>query len=109
MADCSPVLKRRPRLRSRLSSVSPRYSAAASWNSATRCILTWELDWVALGIGFVIAAVVGILSIKLVSWLVKKDRYKIFGVYTAVLGAACVAAGLWEHISGNTLHSLLMG
>lgn len=68
-----------------------------------------ELDWVALGIGFVIAAVVGILSIKLVSWLVKKDRYKIFGVYTAVLGAACVVAGLWEHISGNTLHSLLMG
>ena len=68
-----------------------------------------ELDWVALGIGFVIAAVVGILSIKLVSWLVKKDRYKIFGVYTAVLGAVCVAAGLWEHISGNTLHSLLMG
>ena len=68
-----------------------------------------ELDWVALGIGFVIAAVVGILSIKLVSWLVKKDRYKIFGVYTAVLGAACVAAGLWEHICGNTLHSLIMG
>ena len=68
-----------------------------------------ELDWVALGIGFVIAAVVGILSIKLVSWLVKKDRYNIFGVYTAVLGAACVAAVLWEHISGNTLHSLLMG
>lgn len=68
-----------------------------------------ELDWVALGIGFVIAAVVGILSIKLVSWLVKKDRYKIFGVYTAVLGAACVAAGLWEHISGNMLHSLIMG
>lgn len=68
-----------------------------------------ELDWVALGIGFVIAAVVGILSIKLVSWLVKKDRYKIFGVYTAVLGAVCVAAGLWEPISGNTLHSLLMG
>ena len=68
-----------------------------------------ELDWVALGIGFVIAAVVGILSIKLVSWLVKKDRYKIFGVYTAVLGAVCVAAGLWEHISGNTLQSLIMG
>ena len=68
-----------------------------------------ELDWVALGIGFVIAAVVGILSIKLVSWLVKKDRYKIFGVYTADLGAVCVEAGLWEHISGNTLHSLIMG
>lgn len=68
-----------------------------------------ELDWVSMGIGFVIAAFVGILSIKLVSWLVKKDRYKIFGVYTAVLGAACVAAGLWEHITGNTLASLFVG
>ena len=68
-----------------------------------------ELDWVSLGIGFVIAAFGGILSSKLVSWLVKKDRYKIFGVYTAVLGAACVAAGLWEHITGNTLASLFVG
>ncbi len=68
-----------------------------------------ELDWVSLGIGFVIAAVVGILSIKLVNWLVKKDRFKIFGIYTAVIGAACVAAGLWEHLTGNTLHVLIMG
>lgn len=68
-----------------------------------------ELDWVMLGIGFVIAAVVGILSIKLVSWLVKKDRYKIFGIYTAVLGAACIAAGLWEHITGGSLAALIAG
>ena len=68
-----------------------------------------ELDWVSLGIGFVIAAVVGILSIKLVNWLVKKDRFKVFGIYTAVIGAACVAAGLWEHLTGNTLHALIMG
>lgn len=68
-----------------------------------------ELDWVALGIGFVIAAVVGILSIKLVSWLVRKDRYKIFGIYTAVLGAACVVAGMWEHLTGNSLAALITG
>lgn len=68
-----------------------------------------QLDWVVLGVGFVIAAVVGVLSIKLVSWLVKKDRYRIFGVYTAVLGLVCVGAGLWEHITGNTLSSLFMG
>ena len=68
-----------------------------------------QLDWAMLGLGFVISAVVGILSIKLVSWLVKKDRYKIFGVYTAVIGVACVAAGLWEHITGNTLASLFVG
>lgn len=68
-----------------------------------------QLDWAMLGLGFVISAVVGILSIKLVSWLVKKDRYKIFGIYTAVLGVTCVAAGLWEHITGNTLAALIAG
>lgn len=68
-----------------------------------------QLDWAMLGLGFVISAVVGIFSIKLVSWLVRKDRYKIFGIYTAVLGAACVAAGLWEHITGNTLAALIAG
>lgn len=66
-----------------------------------------EIDWVALGIGFVVSAVVGFLAIKLVSWLIKKDRFKIFGVYTLILGIACVAAGTWEHITGNTLMSLI--
>ncbi len=66
-----------------------------------------ELDWAALGLGFVISAVVGFLSIKLVSWLLKKDRFKIFGVYTAIIGALCLAGGLWEHISGNSLGELL--
>ena len=68
-----------------------------------------KLDWLMLGLGFVISAVVGILSIKLVSWLVKRDRYKIFGIYTAVLGVLCVVAGMWEHITGNTLMSLITG
>lgn len=68
-----------------------------------------ELDWLMLGLGFIISAVVGILSIKLVSWLVKRDRYKIFGIYTAVLGVLCVAAGTWEHVTGNTIMSLITG
>lgn len=68
-----------------------------------------ELDWLMLGLGFIISAVVGILSIKLVSWLVKRDRYKIFGIYTAVLGVLCVAVGMWEHITGNTIMSLITG
>lgn len=66
-----------------------------------------QLDWVALGIGFAVSAVVGFLAIKLVSWLIKKDRFKIFGVYTLILGVACVAAGMWEHLTGNSLFSLL--
>ncbi len=66
-----------------------------------------QLDWVALGLGFVIAAVVGFLAIKLVAWLIKKDRFKIFGVYTLILGVACVAAGVWEHVTGNSIFMLL--
>lgn len=66
-----------------------------------------ELDWVALGLGFVISAAVGFAAIKLVSWLLKKNRFKIFGVYTLVIGLLCVGFGLWEHISGETLFSLL--
>lgn len=65
-----------------------------------------ELDWAALGIGFVISAVMGFAAIKLVSWLLKKDRFVIFGVYTAIIGVLCTAGGLWEHITGNTLMSL---
>lgn len=66
-----------------------------------------QLDWLALGIGFVISAVVGFLAIKLVSWLLKKNRFKIFGIYTLVLGLACVVGGLWEHFTGNTIAGLL--
>ena len=65
-----------------------------------------ELDWIALGIGFVVSAVVGFLAIKLVKWLLEKDRFKIFGVYTAILGVLCVLGGVWENISGETLYSL---
>lgn len=65
-----------------------------------------EFDWIALGIGFVVSAAVGFLAIKLVKWLLDKDRFKIFGVYTAILGVLCVLGGVWENISGETLASL---
>lgn len=68
-----------------------------------------ELDWAMLALGFVIAAVVGIAAIKLVEWLIKKDRFIVFGIYTAVIGALCVAGGLWEHTTGNTLAQLFIG
>ena len=65
-----------------------------------------QLDWLVLGVGFFIAAVVGFLAIKLVKWLLEKDRFKIFGIYTAIIGAACIAGGIWENVTGNTLASL---
>ena len=66
-----------------------------------------QLDWVALGIGFVVSAAVGFLAIKLVKWLINNDKFKVFGVYTALLGALCVAGGVWEYISGESIASLL--
>ena len=66
-----------------------------------------QLDWIALGIGFVISAVVGFLAIKLVKWLLNKDRFKIFGAYTLILGILCVAGGMWEHLTGSSLAKLL--
>ncbi len=62
-----------------------------------------QLDWVALGIGFVVSAAVGFLAIKLVKWLLDKDRFVIFGVYTLIIGIACVIGGSWEHITGGSL------
>lgn len=65
-----------------------------------------ELDWTALGIGFAVSAVVGFLAIKLVKWLLEKDRFKIFGIYTALIGVLCVLGGVWENVTGGTLASL---
>ncbi|MCH5323700.1 MAG: undecaprenyl-diphosphate phosphatase [Eubacterium sp.] len=60
-----------------------------------------QLDWLALGIGFVVAAVVGILAIFLVKLLIKKDLFRIFGIYTALLGLGCVGIGIYELATGT--------
>lgn len=68
-----------------------------------------QLDWVALGIGFVVAAVVGFLAIKLVKWLLESDRFMIFGVYTLIIGTLCILGGSWEHLTGGSLAELFSG
>lgn len=62
-----------------------------------------QLDWIQLGVGFVVAAVVGLLAIALVKWLLKKDRFKIFGFYTAILGVVCIGVGAYELATGTHL------
>lgn len=54
-------------------------------------------------IGFVVAAIVGICAIKMVNWLVKSDKFKIFGVYTCILGLIVTAIGIFEHCSGMNI------
>lgn len=52
-------------------------------------------------IGFVVAAVVGVLAIKMVKWLIKTDKFKIFAYYTAILGIAVIAVSIYELVSGQ--------
>ena len=62
-----------------------------------------ELDYPILAIGFIVSAVVGILSIKLVRLVTKKDKFKYFGIYLLLLGLACAGAGIYETVTGNPI------
>ncbi len=54
-------------------------------------------------IGVIIAAIVGFLAIKLVQWLMKTDRFKIFSIYTAVLGVVVIIISVIEAIKGSPI------
>ncbi|MDK2802219.1 MAG: undecaprenyl-diphosphate phosphatase [Oscillospiraceae bacterium] len=57
-------------------------------------------------IGFIVSAIVGVLSIKLVSYLIKSNRFKIFIYYTFILGIIVISIGVFELISGIYLYDL---
>ena len=54
-------------------------------------------------IGVIVAAVVGFGAIKLVQWLMKTDRFKIFAIYTAALGIIVIVISIVEAIMGKPL------
>lgn len=57
-----------------------------------------ELNIGAAILGIAVAAVVGFLAIKALEWLVKKDKFKIFGYYCLVLGIVVVILGIVKTI-----------
>ena len=62
-----------------------------------------EIDAVPMLIGAAVSAVVGLLAIKLVQVIIKNDKFKIFGVYTLLLGLACIGIGIYENVTGTHL------
>ena len=46
-------------------------------------------------VGFVVAAVVGYLSIKMIDYLVKTDKFKVFAWYTLIVGLFCIASTIF--------------
>lgn len=57
-------------------------------------------------LGFVVAAIVGVCAIKMVSWLVKSEKFKVFAYYTLVLGVTVIIIALIEKFIG---HSIVIG
>lgn len=47
-------------------------------------------------LGFVISAVTGFFAIKMVAWLIKSDKFKIFAYYTLIVGAITLGIGVFD-------------
>lgn len=62
--------------------------------------MTFKADYI---VGFIVAAVVGVLAIKMVNWLVKSDKFKIFAYYTGILGAVVIVIAIIEAIIGHPI------
>ncbi len=58
-------------------------------------------------VGLVVSAVVGFLSIKMVQWLLNSDKFKIFMIYTFILGVVVLTVGIIELVSGQSIVTLL--
>lgn len=54
-------------------------------------------------IGLAVAAIVGILAIKMVAWLVNSNKFKIFAFYTFVLGISVILIGVYEKFIGMNI------
>lgn len=67
-----------------------------------------EIDIIPVLVGFVVSAVVGILAIKLVDMLIKSSKFKVFAVYTLVLGLSVIACGVIEQITGVSIVEYLV-
>ncbi len=54
-------------------------------------------------VGVITAAVFGILAIQLLKWMVNKDKFTFFAYYCLILATLTIAAGCYEHVTGNLL------
>ena len=62
-----------------------------------------EFDFVNFAVGFIVSAIVGICAIKMVNLLVKSDKFKVFAIYTFILGIAVIGIGIFEHSVGMNI------
>ncbi|MCD8106485.1 MAG: undecaprenyl-diphosphate phosphatase [Oscillospiraceae bacterium] len=57
-------------------------------------------------IGFIVAAVVGFVAIRLIQYIIKTEKFKIFWIYTGILGVIVIIIAILEAIVG---HAFVIG
>ena len=69
-----------------------------------------DTDWssvsgstiVAILVGVVVSAVVGVLAIKFLKWIVSNDKFHYFGYYCLFLGVVVIVVATIESVLGTT-------
>ena len=56
---------------------------------------TVTVEIVPMVIGFVVSAIVGYFSIKMINWLMKSDKFGVFAYYTLIVGIATLGIGFF--------------
>ena len=67
-----------------------------------------SLPFSVMAVGMLSAAVFGLIAIKMVNWLVKSDKFKIFAYYTLALGTLVTAAGIYEMFTDHALQKIVL-
>ena len=68
-----------------------------------------SLEWGPALVGIAVAAVSGFFAIKLVNYIVTSNKFRIFAVYTAILGTVVVILGIIEIATGNAIQGFIVG
>ena len=79
-------------------------TAAGMWATAGIGI-----EWGTALIGMAAALIFGLLAIRLVNYLIKSDKFRIFAIYTLVLGSVVVILGIVEKLTGNAVQAFITG
>lgn len=57
-----------------------------------------SIEWLPVIIGFVVSTITGFFAIKMIAWIIKSDKFKIFAYYTMALGAVVLGIAIYEMI-----------
>ena len=68
-----------------------------------------DIEWGTALLGMAAALIFGLLAIRLVHYLIKSNKFRIFAVYTLILGSATVILGIVEKVTGNAVQAFVTG